>query len=169
MVPPILSIILTHCAKRNAIPTVLRDLRDEWAGARTKIWMLLDQLKTAHIIGDTHTIIQELKEASLLLSPIQNSLDTRPVRVLWDLVIGGVAGGVTSIFSGGNPSIGAAMGAMINTGSQSIPALIRELGPALFGRGAFDLAKRIRKEIINVEYDALANLLTDAERRKLGL
>lgn len=169
MVPPVLSIILTRCAKRSSIPAVLRDLRDEWAGARAKVWALLDQLKTVHTVGEMRTIQQELTEASLLLSPVQNPIDTRPVRVLWDLVIGGVTGAVTSSLSGGSPGVGAVIGAAINTASRSVPPLIHELGPALFGRGAFDLAKRIRKEVMRVEYDALAKLLTDAERRKLRL
>jgi len=168
MVPPVLSIILTRCARRDAIPAIIKDLRDEWAGARNKVWVLLNQLKTIRTVKEMRTIRKELSEASLLLSPSYNALDTNPVRVLWDLAIGTVAGTCASLISGGDPSIGATIGAIINVASQSIPPLIREVGPALFGRGAFDLARRIRKEAMSVEYDALAKLLTDAEKRNLG-
>ena len=51
-VPPVLGIILNRSANRDAIPYVIRDLReDEWADARKKVWHLLDSLRTAQIIG----------------------------------------------------------------------------------------------------------------------
>ena len=56
MVPPVLSIILTRCARRDAIPIILKDLRDEWADARVKVWELLDQLKTVHTIAEMRQI-----------------------------------------------------------------------------------------------------------------
>lgn len=167
MVPPVLSIILTRCTRRNAIPTIIKDLRDEWAGARAKIWVLLDRLRTAHNVVETQEIRRELAAASRILSPAEPSIDTRPVRVLWDLIAGSMAGAATSMISGGRPFIGAAIGAL-GMASRSVPPLIYELGPALFGRGAFDLATRVRQEAIRVEYDALARLLTDAEKRQLG-
>ncbi len=170
MVPPVLSIILTRCARRNAIPTILKDLRDEWADARAKVWALLDRLKTVHTVAEMQKVQQELVAASRLLFPAQNEIDTRPVRVLWDLIIGSVTGAATTaLISGGHPSVGAVIGAAIGAASRSVPPLIYELGPALFGRGAFDLARRVRQEAMRVEYDALARLLTDAEKRKLGL
>jgi len=168
MVPPVLSIILTRCARRDAIPAVLKDLRDEWADARAKVWALLDQSKTVHTVAEIRKIQQELAAASRLMSPSHNEIDTKPVRVLWDLIAGSVAGAATALISGGRPSVGAAIGAL-GMASRSLPPLIYELGPALFGRGAFDLAKRVRQEAMRVEYDALARLLTDAEKRNLGL
>lgn len=169
IVPPVLSIVLTRCEKRTAIPDVLRDLRDEWASARAKVWTLLHQLKTVQTIQEMRAIQQELTEASLLFSPVQNPIDSRPVRVLWDLVVGAVSGAVTSSLSGGNLGIGAAIGATISTASRSVPPLIHELGPVLFGRGAFDLAKRVRKEVLRVEYSSLSKFLTEAEKEKLQL
>jgi hypothetical protein len=168
MVPPVLSIILTRCARRDAIPTILKDLRDEWADARAKVWALLNQLKTVHTVGEMQQIQQELAAASRLMSPVQDEIDTKPVRVLWNLIAGGMVGAATALISGGRPSIGAAIGAL-GMASRSVSPLIYELGPALFGRGAFDLAKRVRQEVMRVEYDALAKLLTDAEKRKLEL
>lgn len=168
IVPPILSIILTRCARRNAITDVLKDLRYEWADARAKVWALLDQLKTVRTVRDMRKIKQELAAASLLMSPMQNAIDTRPLRVLWGLIAGSVAGAATAMISGGHPNIGAAIGA-VGAASSSVPPLINELGPALFGRGAFDLARRVQHETLCGEYDALTRLLTDAEKRKLGL
>ena len=168
MVPPVVSIILTRCARRDAIPTIIKDLREEWADARAKVWELLDGLKTVHTVAERQKIQQELAAASRLLSPAKNEVGTRPVRVLWDLIAGSVAGATTALLSGGRPSVGAAIGAL-GMASRSVPPLIHELGPALFGRGAFDLARRVRQEAMRVEYDALARLLTDAEKLKLRL
>jgi hypothetical protein len=38
LVPPVLGIVLTRCARRDAIPAVIRDLRDEWSVPRRKVW-----------------------------------------------------------------------------------------------------------------------------------
>ncbi len=168
IVPPILSIILTRCARRDAIIDVLKDLRYEWADARAKVWALLDQLKTVRTVRDMRKIQQELSAASLLMSPAQNVIDTHPLRVLWDLIAGSLAGAATAMISGAPPNIGAAIGA-VGAASSSVPPLINELGPALFSRGTFDLARRIQQETLRVEYDALKRLLTDKEKRKLGL
>ncbi|MFA6999999.1 MAG: hypothetical protein WC241_02670 [Candidatus Paceibacterota bacterium] len=167
MVPPVLSIILSRCARRDAIPTILKDLRDEWADARIKVWALLGQLKTADTISETRNIREELAAASILMSPTQNEFDTKPIRVLWDLIAGSVTGAFIALTSGSDPSDGAVTGAL-SMASRSVPPLINELGPVMFGRGAFDLAKRVRKESLRVEYGALARLLTTAEKHKLG-
>jgi hypothetical protein len=168
MVPPVLSIILTRCARREAIPAVINDLRAEWADARTRVWSLIDNLKTARTVVEAQEIRQELEAASRMFSPAPNEIDTRPVRVLWDLIVGGASGAANAFISGGSPEVGAAIGA-VGAASRSITPLLQDLGRALFGRGAFDLAKRIRRELGRVEYDALARLLSDAERSKLGL
>lgn len=168
MVPPVLSIILTRCARREAIPAIINDLRAEWADARDKVWALIDGLKTAQTIKEACDIRSELETASRMLSPTPHEIETRPIRVLWDLIVGGVSGATTALISGGHPEIGAAVG-VLGGGARSIPPLFQELGPALFSRGAFDLAKRVRREVGRSEYDALAKLLSDAERSKLGL
>lgn len=168
VVPPVLSIILTRCARRDAIIDVLNELRYEWADARAKIWALLHRLKSVRTVRDVRKIQQELGAASLLMSPAQNGIGTRAFRVLWDLIAGSAGGAAIAMISGGCPSIGGAIGA-VGAASSSVPALIGELGPVLFGRGAFDLARRVREETLGVEYDALAKLLTDAEKSKLGL
>lgn len=168
VIPPVLSIVLTRCARRDAIPTILKDLRDEWANARAKVWTLLSQLKTVKTISQKKDIQQELQEASRLMAIGQHEIDTKPVRVLWDLVAGSVAGAATAMLSGGNPAIGAAVG-VLGMASRSVAPLVSELGPALFGRGAFDLARRVRRDVMYAEHDSLARLLTDVEKSKLGL
>jgi len=168
MVPPVLSIILTRCARRDAIPTIIEDLRAEWADARAKVWMLVDRLKVAHNVGEAHEIRQELAAASRLLSPIQDKIVTRPIQILWDLIAGSVAGAVIARISGSSPGVGAFIGAL-GKASQSLPPFMHELGTALFGRGAFDLAKRVRQDVVKVEYDALARLLTDSEKSRLRI
>ena len=69
VVPPVLSIILSRCARREAIPIIIKDLREEWADARTKVWDLMDQLKVVRTVGEALKIQQELAAASRLLSP----------------------------------------------------------------------------------------------------
>jgi hypothetical protein len=166
-VPPVLSIILTRCARRDAIPSVLEDLRAEFADARAKVWSLLRQLKTARTIAETIQIRQELTAASRHMSLAEHQIGTRPLRVLWEVIAGGASGAATALISGGDPRVGVATGA-VSTGARSIPALIAECGPALFSRGAFDLANRVRRAALQVEYDALARLLSDDEMRKLS-
>jgi hypothetical protein len=169
VIPPVLSIVLTRCARRDAIPVVLGDLRDEWEGGRRKIWALLDQLKTADTVADAQKIRRELMAASRQMSPAQDEeIETRPLRVLWDLIAGSAAGAATAVLSGGQVGVGAVVGAL-GTASRALPPLLSELGPALFARGAFDLARRVRREVKRAEYGALARLLTDAEKNKLGL
>lgn len=168
VIPPVLSIVLTRCARRDAIPAILKDLRDEWADARAKVWSLLNQLKSVKTIAQKKDIQQELQEASRLISTCQHDVVTKPVRVLWDLVTGSAVGAGTAMLSGGNPGIGAAVGAL-GKASQSFVPLISELGPALFGRGAFDLARRVRRGVMYAEHDSLARLLTDSEKSKLGI
>jgi hypothetical protein len=53
--------------------------------------------------------------------------------------------------------------------SRVAPAFARDFGPTLFSRGAFDLAKRVRREFAQVEFQALSRLLTESEKQKLGL
>lgn len=81
--PPVLGIVLTRCARRDAIPTVIRDLRDEWANARNKVWDLLDHLRRCRTLDEASEIRKELSEAPRLFSPNKTDADTRPVRVFW--------------------------------------------------------------------------------------
>ena len=168
LVPPMLGIVLTRCARREIIPTVIQELRDEWAGARRKVWKLLDALRVCPTLGKATEIRRELSEASRLFSPQETEIDSRPVRICWEIMAAAAAGAGIAELSGGNPIIGTVTGTATQL-ARSVPALAHEFGPALFGRGAFNLANQIRHEVQHIEFDALSRLLTVAEKRKLGL
>ena len=167
-VPPVLGIVLTRCARRDAIPTVIRDLRSEWATRREKVWTLLDRLKTARTLGEALEIQRNLVAASKSFAPEPTEHDSRPVRVLWEVISAAVMGAGVVGLTGGKPVVGAITGAMAQV-PRSVPALLHEFGPAVFGRGAFGLARRVRRAVAQVELDALPRLLTKAEIKKLGL
>jgi hypothetical protein len=166
-IPPVLGIVLTRCAHRDAIPGVLFDLRNEWKQARKKVWDLLDSLRSAGTLDEGMKIHRDLTDASKLFSPNPTDYDSRPVRVLWEIVTAATAGAGIAILSGGKPLVGAITGAMAHV-PRSVPALLHEFGPAVFGHGAFDLARRVRRAASEIEVHALARLLSDVERRKLG-
>jgi hypothetical protein len=167
LVPPVLGILITRCARRDAIPAVLADLREEWSSARRKVWELLEALKTCSTLGQGIAIRDELAQASKLFVPRQNQFQTRPIRVFWDITAGITAGALISAMSGGKPVIGAISGG-VGQVARSVPSFLNEFGPSLFGRGAFDLARRVRREIPGIERDSLARLLSSSERQKLG-
>lgn len=166
-VPPVLGIVLSRCARRDAIPIVIQELRAEWAHARKKVWQRLDALKTCRTVGEAIKIKQELAEASRLFPPQESKFDTPPIRVLWEILAAPATGALVAQVSGGDPI----KGAVTNTITQiarSVPGFIQEFGRVVFGRGAFDLANKVRHEVAQVEFDSLRRVLSDAERRKLG-
>ena len=167
LVPPVLGIVLSQCARRDAIPLVIRDLRDEWAGARKKVWDLLDAVRNARTLDQALQIRRALEEASKLFAPEPTEHDSRPIRVLWEIIAAAMAGSVIAAALGSNPLVGALTG-MVGHVPRCGPALLHEFGPALFGRGAFDLARRVRRSVAQVELDALSRLLTTAEKQTLG-
>jgi hypothetical protein len=167
LVPPVLGIVLTRCARRDAIPTIIRDLRDEWADARRKVWDLLGALRRCATLGEASEIHRELSEASRLFSPAATDVDTQPVRVLWEILAAASAGAAIAKLSGGSPVVGAAAGTVSQV-ARSLPTLAHEFGPALFGRGALDLARRVNRGVSKVEFDALPRLLSEAEAQGLG-
>jgi hypothetical protein len=69
--------------------------------------------------------------------------------------------------SGGKPLIGGVAGAATQA-ARNLPAFTHEFGAMLFGRGAFDLARRVRRAVSQIELDALPRLLTAVEREQLG-
>ena len=165
-VPPVLGIVLTRCSRRDAIPTVIKDLRDEWSDARRKVWLLIDALSSCRTVGEAREISRELSDASLLFSPNKNEIDSRPVRMLWELIASIGAGAFTAKISGADPVLGVAIGG-VTQAARVAPGFLHEFGRTVFGRGAFDLANKVRKETAKVEFDALPQLLSDAEIRSL--
>ena len=168
LTPPVLGIVLTRCSNRAAIPSVLKDLRNEWFLARKKAWELLDALRTCSSLAQGIEIRSELAEASKLFSPQASEFDTRPVRVFWDITSGIAAGAAIGALSGGKPLIGAVTGG-VGQLARSAPSILHEFGPALFGRGAFDLARRVRRAVSGIERDALRRIVTSSEGRNLGI
>jgi hypothetical protein len=167
LVPPMLAIVLTRCARREAIPVVIRDLRLEWAEARRKVWALLEALRICRTLKEAIEIRSELASASELMSQQETELDTRPVRILWEIVASSAAGAAIAGLSGARPAIGAAAGAATQA-ARNIPSFTHEFGRMLFGRGAFDLARRIRRELSKVELEALPGLLSGPEKEALA-
>ena len=165
-VPPVLGIVLTRCSRRDAIPTVIKDLRDEWAEARRKVLQLIDALQSCRTVGEARQISRELADASLLFSPNKSEVDSRPVRMFWELIASVGAGAMTAKMSGADPVLGVAIGG-VTQAARVAPGFLHEFGKTVFGRGAFDLANKVRKETAKVEFDALPRLLSDAEIRSL--
>jgi len=168
LVPPVLGIVLSRCAKREAIPMVIKDLRDEWAESRRKVWELLGSLRQSRTLDEAAKIRQELLAASNLFSPSQFEFASRPIRILWDILAAASAGALVAGVSGGNPTKGAVAGTITQI-ARSAPASLHEFGSALFGRGAFDLANKVRRAASEVEFGALRRLLADGEKKDLGL
>jgi len=167
-VPPVLSIVLSRSANRTAIPRVLSDLRDEWSNARRKVWRMLRDLRECATLSEALDIEHELKRASLLFSPKKSEFDTQPIRVLWDVTSGAAAGAAIAALSGGKPLVGAITGGIAQA-ARSAPPLGHEFGRALFGLGAFDLARRVRREVSKAERNAIQRLVSDTERKQLLL
>jgi hypothetical protein len=169
VVPPVLGIVLTRAERRDSIPIVLRDLRAEWSDARQKVWNLLERLRESQTVLQAREIQNELIQASQLFSPkdrVENG--TNPFRVLWEILAAALGGAATSKISGGSPAIGAATNAL-GHGARSIVPYVREHGPTIFRRGAFDLARRVQIATGDVEIRALHRLLGQDEGKKLGL
>lgn len=167
VVPPVLGIVLTRCATREAIPYVLRDLRDEWDSARTKVWDLIDGLRVSRTVGEANEISRQLADASKYFSPAGEGYETRPMQVFWELVSTATAGAVIAGLTGGRVQIGALAG-LVGQAARTISQQ-GDFARVLFGMGAFDLARRIRTETMKNEPDALARILTDSEKQTLGL
>ena len=168
-VPPILNIILTNCKNREDIPDRLKLLREEWTDSRKKVWKLLWQLRDAQTLKEAHRIQQELADASKYFSPLSQKTKYSPIRMLWDLFAESGGGAIDSALAGGDPAIGAVAAA----GRKALTILAqsgKQFGKLLFGRGAFDLARRVRKEVMNSSAkNTLSRLLTQIEKDALGL
>jgi hypothetical protein len=166
LVPPVLSIVLTRSASRDKIPAIVRDLRDEWAVARSKVWVLLDALKKVPTLAQAKEIERELKQTSEYFSPLDTEDSSRPTQVLWDVFVSGLGGALVAAISGGKPTIGAATSAV----GRAVGEVQKNpnFGQILFGRGGFDLAGRVRRELNQLERDRLLAFLNESERKALG-
>jgi len=169
-IPPVLGIVLNRCKRRDDIPIILKQLRDEWSDARKKVWELITELRSAKTLKEANQIKHQLDDASKYFSPKQSIADFSPMRFLWELFAGAAGGAIDAEFSGGNPFVGAVT-ATVRTGLTKFTDNGLELGKILFRRGAFDLARRVRRETMKLTPmpALLAKFLTQAEKEKLGL
>src|SRR6266481_7702658 len=160
VVPPVMSIVMSRSARRETIPAIISDLRDEWAMARSKVWDLTDQLHTAKTVLHASDILRQLTDASRYFTTLQHESSSHPLQIFWELFVGGFGGAVIGSLAGGSPVIGAATGVV----GQAIRTTQKDvnLGSALFGRGAFDLARRVRREINRVDLNGIQAMLTDS-------
>ena len=170
IIPPILGIVLSRCHNREEIPMVLIELREEWAGARRKVWESVDRLRASSTLKEANEIRRQLEEASSYFSPTRESYFSSPVRVLWDLFTEAGGGAIDAAFAGGDPAVGAAAAsarAVLSTTMGSRCEFYR----LLFGGGALDLARRVRRETMNLAPTAalLSRLLNNSEKTQLGL
>jgi hypothetical protein len=159
-VPPVLGIVMTLSARRDAIPAILLDLRNEWADARKKLWQRIDAFTNLRTVEEGEDLVRELEAASKLFCRQQTEYDTQPMRVFWD-----IAAATGAAVSTGGLAGAAAVGA----GARSLPKMLQDLGPALFGRGAFDLAKRVRREVSKVDPSVLKRFLSASEQKLFGM
>jgi hypothetical protein len=166
VIPPVLSIVLSRAARRDAIPQIVNELRAEWSDAGKSIWELLDAVKKVPTLKEAAEIRQQLREAAARLSPrssASQSLGPPPLRFLWS-IFSSVGAGLVS----GSSKVAIATGAINVAIQKAIDSGL--FGDILFGSGAFDLGRRIRTNLNEVERtrDMLARLLNSAEIEQLS-
>jgi hypothetical protein len=165
-IPPVTAIVASRSANREKIPAIIRDLRDEWAMARAKVWGLVDELKSARGVSQAEAVLRELTEASKYFSMFQQDSSTRPLQILWEFFLAGFGGAAIGSLAG-SPAAGtvtALVGQTIRTVQKSA-----DLASILLGRGAFDLARRVRRETARIDLGALHAMLTKSEKKALNL
>lgn len=167
VIPPVMAIVLSRSASRDKIPAIVRDLRDEWATARSKVWSLMDQLKTARTVSQASDILRGLAAASKYFSNFEQGNSSHPLQVLWELFVGGVGGAVIGSLAGGSPELGAATGVV----GQAVRTVQKDanIGSILFGRGAFDLARRVRREVNRIDFEGIRSILSESEKKALEM
>jgi hypothetical protein len=170
VIPPVLSIVLSRAGSRERICTMLEDLRDEWAVARAKVWGLVDAMKEAPTLANLNELRRQLQDAARYFSPKADSNSFGPLRRLWNVFTDVVAGAVTAGLAGGAPQTGAIVGG-VRGGIAAVAKALPESLDAVLRRGAFDLAARVRRGLMNAEPmpGLLSRHLSSAERAELGL
>jgi hypothetical protein len=165
-IPPVLSVVLGRIGSRDHIVETVCALRDEWKEPRDRMWTLIDQMRTAGTVRDFHDVRAELERASAALSPARAPVAIEPTRVFWDLV--GPAAALGATVATGN-ELGETVAA-VTLGARAVRDVVIPAANYLFGRGALDLARRVRSEIIEAAElpTTLDRFLTQEERRAMG-
>jgi hypothetical protein len=159
--PPIVALVLQRAQVREAIPVILRDLRDELATARTSVWTAIRRLGSGRTVREMSEAFRELDNASHALSVLSGDNRSSSGRVLWDIMGGtisaGVAGGLTGV-------AGAIIGSIITRVGDRLTS------PLLSG-SAVDLGRRLGRGLVDVDPSAkeLGRILGPSERAKLRL
>ncbi|HVO23043.1 MAG TPA: hypothetical protein VMW56_05385, partial [Candidatus Margulisiibacteriota bacterium] len=135
VIPPVLSIVLSRAGSRDRTCTMLQDLRDEWADARAKVWVLVDAMKEAATMQEFSELRRHLNDATPHFSPKRDSNSPRPLRVLWNVLADAGAGAFTASVAGGVPLIGATVGS-VRAGVAAAAKTLPESLDALLRRGA---------------------------------
>jgi hypothetical protein len=165
-IPPVTAIVASRSANREKIPAIIRDLRDEWATARMKVWGLVDELKSTRRVSQAEAVLRELNEASKYFSVFQQDNSTRPLQILWEFFLAGFGGAAIGRLAG-SPAVGtvtALVGQTIRTVQRSA-----DFASILLGRGAFDLARRVRRETTRIDLGALDAMLSKSEKKALKM
>jgi len=167
VVPPFVSILLSRCARRDAILPVLTDMKVEYANARRAIWALITELRNPASIVRAQDIRRELTDAARAMDPQHEWPELVPVRALWKLLTAAVGGAAVGQLAGGHPAVGAAIG----TVNQAREVIGGADPRAILARGAFDLARRINRDLREVPRmpELLRPLLTHQERERFGI
>lgn len=161
MLPPIVALVLQRAQIREAIPVILRDLRDELTTARTSVWNAIRRLKSALTVSEMSDALRELDAASHALSVLSGDNRSSSGRVWWEIIGGAIGAAATSITGA---IIGGALGPIV-TGAGD------RLTSSLLSRGAVDLGRRLGRELVSVDLSAreLSRILGPSERAKLRL
>jgi hypothetical protein len=165
LLPPVVSIVLSRCRSREQIPEVLRDLRDELAASRARVWAAIRRARMAESVKDGFEAISELEEVARSFIAAPDEPRFASIRVFWEMVIGAAAGGAAA----GHP-----VGAIV--GGAALPLateIATRLSTKLLSRGSIDLGRRLGLELLRVKPEValkmLSRHLTAGERAKLGL
>ncbi len=173
VLPPVLAIALTRAARRENLLGIIRDLRDEWSEPRRRLWELIAAARNAPTMREAHDAQRELAEAQRLFDPTQREPSFAPIRLIWDVFATGVATAATTGMAGVPPAAALAAGVVAAGGIaiQKVTQEAPEAGRYWLRQGAFDLARRVRQELLQVEAIPvlLARHLRDDEKRQLGL
>ena len=168
VVPPVTAIVLSRCARREAIPTVLRDLRDEWDRARRRMWAAVEQFEDARTLAEAEEAMKGLERAAELMRPDSELSGMPTFRNFWSLTTAVAAGAATATLSGGDLAVGAAVGGIKNLAELVTGVLANK--DVVFRTGAFDLCREVRYELGQLPRmpELLRHLLSRAEREALG-
>ena len=164
VLPPFLEMVIRRAGRRDRIPAALLELREEWAESRRRVWEVLHMLRGTSDLAEAHDLMRELDGISKTIRA--PGAGTKPVEVAWQVTTEAGAGALRAWIGSGNPLLGAA----VPTVGRAVTTA-RSLGRRLFGLGGFGLARSIMREVRDYKpsVDRLRSLLSDDERRRLGL